>query len=136
MEGRDWWAVWFGFIIIIATLIGLVHKVPKIGSWTDDPFKVFEAKRNVAAKLQASDFEDFGDFAARLKGRDSLQLSIYLRKQFTEAEKALIDAHRPGIKPIGGKPIWLYITGQTFNLALTLLAAYLAFGGVLFGKLF
>jgi uncharacterized membrane protein YadS len=29
----------------------------------------------------------------------------------------------------GGKPIWLYIIGQSFNLALTLLAAYLAFGG-------
>ena len=29
----------------------------------------------------------------------------------------------------GGKPIVLYIIGQSFNLILTLLAAYLAFGG-------
>ncbi|HID76979.1 MAG TPA: putative sulfate exporter family transporter, partial [Planctomycetaceae bacterium] len=29
----------------------------------------------------------------------------------------------------GGKPIVLYIVGQSFNLILTLLAAYLAFGG-------
>jgi uncharacterized integral membrane protein (TIGR00698 family) len=29
----------------------------------------------------------------------------------------------------GGKPIILYIVGQSFNLALTLLAAYIAFGG-------
>lgn len=35
---------------------------------------------------------------------------------------------------VGGKPIWLYIIGQSFNLALTLLAAWLAFGGILFGK--
>jgi len=34
---------------------------------------------------------------------------------------------------VGGKPMILYIVGQTFNLALTLLAAYLAFGGILFG---
>jgi uncharacterized membrane protein YadS len=33
----------------------------------------------------------------------------------------------------GGKPFILYIVGQSFNLVLTLLAAYLAFGGILFG---
>lgn len=32
----------------------------------------------------------------------------------------------------GGKPLWLYIVGQSFNLVLTLIAAYLAFGGILF----
>ena len=32
----------------------------------------------------------------------------------------------------GGRPIRLYVVGQTFNLVLTLLAAWLAFGGVLF----
>ena len=34
----------------------------------------------------------------------------------------------------GGKPIWLYIAGQSFNLVLTVLAAYLAFGGILFSR--
>jgi len=33
---------------------------------------------------------------------------------------------------VGGKPIWLYIIGQSFNLVLTLFAAWLAFGGILF----
>ncbi|MFW6067191.1 MAG: YeiH family protein [Myxococcota bacterium] len=32
---------------------------------------------------------------------------------------------------VGGKPIVLYAVGQTFNIALTFVAAYLAFGGVL-----
>lgn len=32
----------------------------------------------------------------------------------------------------GGRPVQLYVVGQAFNLALTLLAAWLAFGGVLF----
>lgn len=32
----------------------------------------------------------------------------------------------------GGRPIQLYIVGQAFNIVLTLLAAYLAFGGILF----
>ena len=35
---------------------------------------------------------------------------------------------------VGGKPIWLYLTGQTFNIMLTLMAAYLAFGGILFDQ--
>ena len=34
----------------------------------------------------------------------------------------------------GGRPIQLYIVGQTFNLILTLVAAYLAFGGILFDR--
>jgi len=34
----------------------------------------------------------------------------------------------------GGRPIQLYLTGQTFNVVLTLIAAYLAFGGVLFDR--
>ena len=34
----------------------------------------------------------------------------------------------------GGRPIQLYLTGQTFNLVLTLIAAYLAFGGILFDR--
>ena len=33
---------------------------------------------------------------------------------------------------VGGKPIVLYIVGQSFNLALTLLMAWIAFGGVIF----
>jgi uncharacterized integral membrane protein (TIGR00698 family) len=35
----------------------------------------------------------------------------------------------------GGQPIKLYVTGQLFNLALTLLVAYLAFGGILFDRI-
>ena len=35
----------------------------------------------------------------------------------------------------GGRPIQLYLVGQTFNLVLTLVAAYLAFGGILFDQI-
>ena len=34
----------------------------------------------------------------------------------------------------GGRPIQLYLVGQAFNVVLTLAAAYLAFGGILFDK--
>ncbi len=36
----------------------------------------------------------------------------------------------------GGKPIVLYVVGQSFNLILTVAAAYLAFGGILFEQVF
>ena len=35
----------------------------------------------------------------------------------------------------GGRPIQLYVTGQTFNVVLTLAAAWLAFGGILFERI-
>ena len=35
----------------------------------------------------------------------------------------------------GGRPIQLYLVGQTFNVVLTLIAAYLAFGGILFDRI-
>jgi uncharacterized integral membrane protein (TIGR00698 family) len=36
-KDEDWWAVWFGFVLMAASLSGLVSKVPKIGKWTGDP---------------------------------------------------------------------------------------------------
>jgi uncharacterized integral membrane protein (TIGR00698 family) len=39
-----------------------------------------------------------------------------------------------GRQMAGGKPLVLYIVGQTFNLVLTLIMAYLAFGGILFPR--
>jgi hypothetical protein len=49
-------------------------------------------------------------------------VSIGLESNFRELARQLV----------GGKPIVLYIVGQSFNLILTLLMAWIAFGGVLF----
>jgi len=51
-------------------------------------------------------------------------VSIGLESNFREMASELV----------GGKPIILYIVGQSFNIFLTLFAAWLAFGGILFGK--
>ena len=40
-KSEDWWAVWFGFLLILASLTRLVTEVPKIGRWTDDPLSAF-----------------------------------------------------------------------------------------------
>jgi uncharacterized integral membrane protein (TIGR00698 family) len=41
LTSEDWWAVWFGFLIILAALLGAVHQVPKIGKWTGNPLEAF-----------------------------------------------------------------------------------------------
>jgi uncharacterized integral membrane protein (TIGR00698 family) len=40
-KDEDWWAVWFGFLLIIASLTGIVTAVPKIGKWTNQPLTAF-----------------------------------------------------------------------------------------------
>lgn len=49
-------------------------------------------------------------------------VSIGLESNFRELAKQLV----------GGKPIILYAVGQTFNIVLTLIMAWIAFGGLLF----
>jgi uncharacterized integral membrane protein (TIGR00698 family) len=40
-KSEDWWAVWFGFALILASLTRLVTEVPRVGRWTDDPLAAF-----------------------------------------------------------------------------------------------
>lgn len=40
-KDEDWWAIWFGAIIIVLSLSRLVTKIPKIGKWTDNPLTAF-----------------------------------------------------------------------------------------------
>jgi len=36
-KSEDWWAVWFGLILIASSLSGSVTSVPKIRTWNDNP---------------------------------------------------------------------------------------------------
>jgi len=36
---EDWWAVWFGGILLFLTAVGLVKVVPKIGKWKSSPIE-------------------------------------------------------------------------------------------------
>ncbi len=38
---EDYWAIWFGFILIFGSLLRWIPKVPKIGGWTTDPLDAF-----------------------------------------------------------------------------------------------
>src|SRR4030042_4522833 len=50
LTSEDWWAVWFGLVIIVVAVAGLVTGIPKIGKWTDNPLDAFLViKRGAAA---------------------------------------------------------------------------------------
>ena len=38
---EDWWAIWFGFAIIIGALLHWIPTVPKVGKWSDSPLDAF-----------------------------------------------------------------------------------------------
>lgn len=40
-KDEDWWAIWFGFILIGLTLAGWLPPIPKVGSWSDNPLQAF-----------------------------------------------------------------------------------------------
>ena len=40
---EDWWAVWFGFILLVAVVAGAIDAVPKVGWWTESPLDAFSA---------------------------------------------------------------------------------------------
>ncbi|MFH1686511.1 MAG: putative sulfate exporter family transporter [bacterium] len=40
-KNEDYWAIWFGFLIIAAALLGWIPKIPKVGGWSDKPLAAF-----------------------------------------------------------------------------------------------
>jgi uncharacterized integral membrane protein (TIGR00698 family) len=40
-KDEDWWAVWIGFFIMGLALLEIIPKVPKVGSWTENPIDAF-----------------------------------------------------------------------------------------------
>ena len=40
---EDYWAIWFGFVIIVGALLGWIPKIPKVGKWDCNPLEAFAA---------------------------------------------------------------------------------------------
>ncbi|HHE75235.1 MAG TPA: putative sulfate exporter family transporter [Desulfobacteraceae bacterium] len=38
---EDYWAIWFGFVIIFGSLLQWIPKIPKVGDWTTNPLAAF-----------------------------------------------------------------------------------------------
>ncbi len=87
---EDWWAVWFAFIIILAVIIGVVHRVPKIGKWEDNPLTIFNLKRNAVTKLRVSDLKDPTKLIVSLQDQQD-PLVARIRSEFTTEELQDLD---------------------------------------------
>jgi len=40
-KNEDYWAIWFGFAIMIGALLHWIPKIPKVGKWSDNPLNAF-----------------------------------------------------------------------------------------------
>ena len=40
-KNEDYWAIWFGFLILAGTLLTWIPAIPKVGRWTDNPLDAF-----------------------------------------------------------------------------------------------
>jgi uncharacterized integral membrane protein (TIGR00698 family) len=45
-KNEDYWAIWYGFVILVGALLGWIPRIPKIGSWTDNPLDAFSVIRD------------------------------------------------------------------------------------------
>jgi uncharacterized integral membrane protein (TIGR00698 family) len=48
-RNEDYWAIWFGFLIILGSLLRWIPPVPKIGTWTQRPLDAFTVVTDGAA---------------------------------------------------------------------------------------
>lgn len=42
LTSEDWWAVWLGFLLIVAGAFGLTGVIPKIGGWETNPLAAMQ----------------------------------------------------------------------------------------------
>jgi uncharacterized integral membrane protein (TIGR00698 family) len=78
LNTEDWWAVWFGFVIIIIAIIGFAGKAPKIGEWVTNPLSAFQSyTRSVPLESKPGDLELTGTAGKKLKYDTDKKLLIY-----------------------------------------------------------
>ncbi len=78
LNTEDWWAVWFGAIIIVVAAIGFLGKAPKVGEWLNNPFSAFQSyTRSVPLAEKPADLSLKGGLAKRLRYNEEQDLLIY-----------------------------------------------------------
>jgi len=49
-KNEDYWAIWFGFAIMIGALLGWIPRIPKVGKWTGNPLDAFTVVKEGAVE--------------------------------------------------------------------------------------
>lgn len=78
LNTEDWWAVWFGFTIIIIAILGFAGKAPNVGEWVTNPLSAFQSyTRSVPLEIKLTDLELTGTAAKSLKYDTEKKLLIF-----------------------------------------------------------
>ena len=128
---EDWWAVWFGAVIIIVAILGFLGKAPKLGEWTVQPMAEFYSyERSVALERAPESLVISGTLKKRLN---------YDREKKLLSYKGLMTvAQRDELKRLSSDAAYmeaidrLYETPPvpTGNIFVKLLILYVTLGGL------
>ena len=128
---EDWWAVWFGAIIVIIAILGFLGKAPKIGEWVTNPLAAFQSyTRSAPLEVKPDDLVLKGTVAKNLGYDAENKLLIY--KGILTVER------RDDLKKLSPNPLYLAAVDQLYaakptvrgNNLLSLLILLILLGGL------
>jgi len=122
LNTEDWWAVWFGAVIILVAVLGFAGKAPKVGEWVTNPLAAFQSyTRSVPLSAAPTDLVIKGTAARRLQYNDDKKLLAY--KGLMTAER------RDDLKKLSADPAYAAAIDELYA------ARPVSKGNILFGLL-
>jgi uncharacterized integral membrane protein (TIGR00698 family) len=128
---EDWWAVWFGFVIIIVAILGFLGKAPKLGEWTVQPMAEFyRYERSVVLEQDPENLV----IPSALKKR----LRYDKEKRLLKYEGLMTASQRNELKKLSSDPLYIEAVDRLYemppvptgNIFIKLLILYVTLGGL------
>jgi len=128
---EDWWAVWFGLVIIVVAILGFLGKAPKLGEWTSQPMAEFYSyERSIALEREPEDLTISDTLKKRLTYDKESKLLIY--------KGLMTAAQREELKRLSSDPAYKESIGRLYdmspvptgNIFIKLLILYVTLGGL------
>ncbi len=106
-RGEDWWAIWFGAVLIVVIAVEVVAKVPKIGKWEANPLDAFPGELLVPLLLLVGGLAAMTTVGAIVMKRDWRKYLAGFLVVFAIASLAYLAANQTTMKAWGlGYAIW------------------------------
>ncbi len=112
VKKEDWWAIWFGLIMICAAVFGIVTRVPNIGGWTTNPLDMFPSGSLFPTLLLFLGLGVMTAIGIRAMGEKALRYFGGFTVVFIIAILAYLFANQAQIKTLGiGYAFWALAIG-------------------------
>jgi uncharacterized membrane protein YadS len=90
LNTEDWWAVWFGVVILGIAVLGFAGKAPRVGEWITNPLSSFQSyTRSVPLEIKPSDLDLSATAAKNLTYDAGKKLLIYRGLMTSERREVL-----------------------------------------------